>query len=136
MDKSGLSKRKYIYKIYRSYRDHTFHIERYPIIYANSSYVYFKVANKQELQYVEFRYIKNDISDLDLTKEYQLEQGLYTWYDPKITDSEFNQIAKEFKRKQYESLIKDKKSEIKRLEFRLGYALGELHKLESEKENV
>ena len=62
MDKSELSKHKYIYKIYQSCSDNSFHIERYPIVYANSSYVYFKVANKQELGCVDFRRIKDRIS--------------------------------------------------------------------------
>lgn len=136
MNKSELSKRKYIYKVYQSCGDNSFHIERYPIIYTNSAYVYFKVANKQELGRVDFRRIKDRISDLKLTVDSTLYSGEYIWYDPNITDSEFNRITKEFRRKQYEGLIEDKKNEIKRLEFRLGYAVGELHKLESEKDNV
>lgn len=135
MTLSELSKHKHIYKIYEA-TDGMFHIEKFPIIYANSAYVYFKVANKQELQHVGLQYIKDDITDLSFLNNCCNRNGLYVWNDPRVSESELDQKAKEFKRKQLERLITSKKLDIRSLKFRLEYALHELDKLESEKENV
>lgn len=48
IDKSTLSKKKYIYRLYED-RDGVPHVEKYPVIYINEKYVYFKVASKSEL---------------------------------------------------------------------------------------
>ena len=48
IDKKELSKKKYIYRLYKA-RDGVPHVEKYPVIYINEKYVYFKVASKSEL---------------------------------------------------------------------------------------
>lgn len=135
MTLSELSKRKYIYKIYQA-TDGMFHIEKFPIIYANSAYVYFKVANKQELQHVRLQYIKDDITDLSFLNNCCNRNGLYVWNDPRVSESELDQKAKEFKRKQLDVMINQQLDEIKRIKNRYEYAVRRLKELESEKENV
>lgn len=51
-NKKGLSKKKYIYRLYEA-KDGVPHVEKYPVIYINERYVYFKVASKSELGRVD-----------------------------------------------------------------------------------
>ena len=52
IDKKELSKKKYIYRLYED-KDGVPHVEKYPVIYINEKYVYFKVASKSELMRVD-----------------------------------------------------------------------------------
>lgn len=135
MTLSELSKQKYIYKIYQTY-DGMFHIEKFPIIYANSAYVYFKVANKQELQCVGLRYIKDDITDLSFLNNSCNTRGLYVWNNPLVSENELDQRVKEFKRIQLDALIKHQKDRVRISKNNYEYNLRRLKELESEKENV
>ena len=47
IDKTTLSKHKYIYRIYEDGADEV-HFQKFPIVYLNSKVVYFKDARKQE----------------------------------------------------------------------------------------
>ena len=54
LDNKTLSKQKFIYYVYES--DKTIHIEKFPIVYINSKYVYYKHSRKHELEkvYISF----------------------------------------------------------------------------------
>ena len=52
INKKELSKKKYIYRLYEA-KDGVPHVEKYPVIYINERYVYFKVATKSELGRVD-----------------------------------------------------------------------------------
>ena len=45
LDMKALSKQKFIYYVYEA--DKTLHIEKFPIIYINSEFVYFKTGRKK-----------------------------------------------------------------------------------------
>ena len=55
INKKELSKKKYIYRLYEA-KDGVPHVEKYPVIYINERYVYFKVASKSELGRVDISY--------------------------------------------------------------------------------
>lgn len=61
MDVKELSKCKHIYKLYVA-KDNSVHMEKYPIIYANKSYVYFK-AGGEKLGSVAFKDVLDSFDD-------------------------------------------------------------------------
>ena len=62
---------KYIYHLYTN-EDHEVHLERHPIIYMNSVYVYFKISRKNRLGEVYIKRIHNDLSHLALERRTRL----------------------------------------------------------------
>jgi len=63
-ERQNLSKHKYIYQIYTS--DGVFHCERFPIVYSNTEFVYFKRNGSHSLNSVKFYSIQNPYSLSDL----------------------------------------------------------------------
>lgn len=64
MEAKELSKQKYIYELYEDCVGNL-HCEKHRVIYANSKYVYFKKARKDELDWVLVRYVGDTLRDLD-----------------------------------------------------------------------
>ena len=86
IDKKTLSKTKYIYKLYRSYKTKEFHCERYSIVYLNSEFVYFKTGRKSNLDMVRTSAILDKLtSDIDLDRINRY--GLFFWDAEEETDS-------------------------------------------------
>ena len=59
MENNELSKVKYIYRIYEAH-DGLLHLQKYPVIYINKKYVYFKTAKSDKLDFI---LIGNVVSD-------------------------------------------------------------------------
>lgn len=76
MDYKNLYKNKYIYYIYES-SDRKIHLEKYPIIYMNKEYVYYKQTNSDLLNYQSFRFIKNEYDLPNVSKYYK---GYYKFF--------------------------------------------------------
>lgn len=60
-DKENLSKIKFIYKLYKTV-DNILHIERFPVIYINSTYVYYKQGSQEELSRIPLSSLSNSVS--------------------------------------------------------------------------
>lgn len=61
--KKELCKMKHIYHIYMS-KDDSIHIEKFPIVYINKNYVYFKGASDIELSKIELKKCYYNLSDI------------------------------------------------------------------------
>lgn len=57
-----LSKRKYVYALYKA-SDQTIHVEKYPVVYVNSEYCYFKTARLSTLHVETTRHIHEELTD-------------------------------------------------------------------------
>lgn len=76
IDKTTLSKHKYIYRIYEDGTDEV-HFQKFPIVYLNSKVVYFKDARKQEyLANVEVRKVFDNFG-----KFIEDKHGSASWRD-------------------------------------------------------
>jgi hypothetical protein len=63
INKEELSKYKSIYRVYTT-DDKIVHCEKYPVIYANSEWLYYKVARKQELNRRELKSIISEYTGI------------------------------------------------------------------------
>jgi len=74
-EKATLSKHKYIYCINGA--NGTLMAQKFPVVFINKSYTYFRVNGSYELARVETRHVDNDLSD-----EYTLVRLLdrYSWH--------------------------------------------------------
>lgn len=81
LDKAILSKQKYIYYIYESgHPIHEVHVERFPVIYINSSYVYFKEHGKKMLSWAYLSNVKESLKSLIDQEVKHLDlSGRYFW---------------------------------------------------------
>lgn len=77
-DMENLSKKKYIYEIYRA-TDGTFHCNKYPIVYINSKVVYFKEGRCHDLLgMTPIGFVKksiDDFDDLNIYRDYVWDVG-------------------------------------------------------------
>lgn len=73
LNKETLSKQKYIYTVYIS-KDGVIHSEKFPVIYINKTYVYYKTPEKENLTY---RYIAEVYDSLEKFPE----EKIYSLYD-------------------------------------------------------
>lgn len=136
MDKQNLSKIKYIYRIYKSAEDNQVHIEKYPVVYVNSNYTYYKVANKQELQWVGtpkvYETAKAACYELSkITRYWNL--SFYFWdldgFD--IENSKYiENLRREALKQKYESDLKQHKSLATRYKNHYDGEMEEIEKLE------
>lgn len=84
MDKNQISKKKYVYHVYlarsdgSSYVD-TLHIEKHPLIYANSIYLYYKSARYSTLTCIDMRRVCDRL-DIDEVKRLIVNRSLDLYY--------------------------------------------------------
>lgn len=78
LDKETLSKQKYIYYVYEA--DNTLHIEKLPVVYLNSKYVYYKHSRKHELEKAYLSDVKDTLEDV-FEKDYKFiySRDRYFW---------------------------------------------------------
>lgn len=84
IDKEQISKKKYVYHVYLSHTSgdthvETLHIEKHPLIYANSSYLYYKDARYSRLSCIEM-YRVYDCLDLEKIKRFISNRSLNCYY--------------------------------------------------------
>lgn len=137
--KKNLSKCKYVYRIYKEHDN--FHIEKYPIVYINSEFVYYKNGRKNQIGilninsrwcYKKFKqsfdealeYINSLYTDYSLVSVYFIEID-------KLKEIDLSLIKQRLKTESKESRIKKQETEVKRIKQRYEY---ELRKLEEMKE--
>ena len=79
IDKENLCKHKWIHYIYTNSNGDN-HIEKYPVIYINDKYVYFKRARKNQLDCVCTSFVNKDLSSV-FKKDYKFlwDRDKYFW---------------------------------------------------------
>lgn len=87
MDKKNLCKHKHIYYVHTDSNGNN-HIEKYPVIYINSEYVYFKRARKNELGHIYTSFVKNDLKSV-FEKDYMFlqDRDRYFWINNENAES-------------------------------------------------
>lgn len=87
MDKENLCKRKHIYYVHTDSNGNN-HIEKYPVIYINSEYVYFKKARKNELGRTYTSWVKKDLKSV-FEKDYRFlwDRDRYFWINDENAES-------------------------------------------------
>lgn len=106
LNKETLSKQKYIYYVHKSDGYET-HIERFPIVYINSKYVYFKRAGQDQLGCRFISEVKDSLTDIfNIDYQFIYEHNRYFW-NPEENP---NEVVAELKKKADEKRIKQNKS--------------------------
>lgn len=95
-EKEELSKHKYIWYLYGG-GDGTIHKERYPVIYANSSIVYYKKKRGTRLGEVWIQNVKDNPSEREIQSMAQFLCRKYYWNLPDNFDSMFMSAREEIK---------------------------------------
>ena len=86
-------KNKYIYRIYES-SDEVLHIQKYPIVYMNDNWIYYKVGRKQSLGCFNIENLKDPI-----ISKYK------TWYNEYFLDVDENELKELFNDLQQQKAI-------------------------------
>lgn len=107
MDAVNLSKMKYIYKIYES-KDGVLHCEKFPIIYVNKKYVYFKSDDSGMLDFTTTEYVLDNLSSCE-------NVGVLCRYFWNIDDDfDLNEFQKELKRRRKDLELSRIKNKVER----------------------
>ena len=79
MNKENLCQHKWIYFVYTNANGDN-HIEKYPVIYINSKYVYFKRARQDQLGYINTSLVNKDLASV-FKKDYKFlwDRDKYFW---------------------------------------------------------
>jgi len=87
MNKEDLCKHKHIYYVHTDSNGNN-HIEKYPVIYINSEYVYFKKARKNELGKTYTSWVKKDLKSV-FEKDYKFlwDRDRYFWINNENAES-------------------------------------------------
>lgn len=87
MDKENLCKHKWIYYVYTDSKGDN-HIEKYPVVYINSKYVYFKHSRKDELSKTYTSFVNKDLKSM-FSKDYKFlwERDRYFWINEDNAES-------------------------------------------------
>lgn len=102
LDKETLSKQKYIYCVYAG-RDDNLNVERFPVIYINNHYVYFKKPGNEQLNSLTLPAISDSLDSLDLHDINSLRFcHKYFWNIDKDIPETFNKLREKYKRANFE----------------------------------
>lgn len=77
IDKEKLSKHKHIYVL--TCDDERAHAQKFPIIYINQEYVYYRVNGAPELERARTSAVKENIDGIDFTKLNRYSHRVYLW---------------------------------------------------------
>ena len=109
LDKTTLSKQKYIYCVYADKKDMV-HTEHFPVIYINSHYVYFKVPGDDALVLRSIFNIKDSLCSLN---EYEIDNLRYTKQYFWAMDEDIPKTLKDITEKYNQNIIEQKKKKAK-----------------------
>lgn len=146
MEAKDLSKCKYIYRVYVA-KDGITHMEKYPVIYANKAFIYFRDIKSAELNRVGLRYvltrdpitnnlkIDESVSAISPISPYsRIPVDLYIWDENGIDMDEVNHIYEQIKANYNKRLIDQKIKYVNTLKERYERELKELERLTKEME--
>ena len=96
MDKENLCKQKHIYYVHTD-SNWDNHIEKYPVVYINSEYVYFKKARKNELCKTYTSWVKKDLKSV-FEKDYKFlwDRDRYFWINNENAESIISMAKERF----------------------------------------
>ena len=112
METATLSKRKHIHYLHED-GDGVFHIEKYPVVYSNSEYTYFKSGRKQMLGMIQTNKIFDSTDNVDLANSFAY-YGSYVWEAEENALEIINQKKAEARRRYREKLLQEKKRYVDR----------------------
>ena len=131
--KENLSRYKYIYKIY--YRDNTYHIEHFPIVYMNDTYIYVKENSKKLKEIViNYRYNKifTDIEEaIKQVQKYNSWENIY-YIDKYEVDINIEELKLQWSKEKKQKDIKDKEDRLERAKEEYERALKELEEVKND----
>lgn len=107
METATLSKRKYIHYLHED-SDGVFHIEKYPVVYSNSEFTYFKSGRRQMLGMIQTSKILDSTKNVDLSNSFTY-YGAYAWEAEENSLEIINQKKAEARRRYREKLLNEKK---------------------------
>ena len=105
MDKTTLSKHKHIHRLYYA-DDGKYHIEKFPVVYMNEKYTYFKTGRQQMLVHVRTDAVYNSCEEFD-------EEHLWRYVSIYFWEAEENALEI-VRRKKEECRRKTLEKELKR----------------------
>ena len=87
MNRENLCKHKWIYYVHTDSNGDN-HIEKYPVVYINSEYVYFKRSRKNELGHTFTNFVKRDLKSV-FEKDYRFiwDKDRYFWINDENAES-------------------------------------------------
>lgn len=131
--KNNLSKYKYIYKIY--YKDNAYHIEHFPIVYMNDTYIYVKENSKKLKEIVvNYRYNKiftNIEEAIKQAQKYNNWESIY-YIDKYEVDINIEELKLQWSKEKKQKDIKDKENNLARAKREYERALKELEGIKNE----
>ena len=127
VSKDKLSKLKYVYKVHQDSKDNI-HLEKYPIIYINKYYVYYKANGDQMLNILSIRNIVEKFPD---NYDFVRYNSIYFWFSDSKTQEEVNKNFNELK---YLALEHQKNQKIQQISKSIKEREDELKQLQKELE--
>lgn len=127
VSKDKLSKLKYVYKVHQDSKDNI-HLEKYPIIYINKYYVYYKANGDQMLNILSTRNIEEKFPD---NYDFGRYNSIYFWFSDYKTQEEVNKNFNELK---YLALEHQKNQKIQQISKSIKEREDELKQLQKELE--
>ncbi|MBO5969846.1 MAG: hypothetical protein J6S14_15250 [Clostridia bacterium] len=133
MDKSTLSKHRYIYELYIN-RKNEVHIERYKVAYINKTSVWFIRGGDENLTGMRLRYVYDNIDEFDryysLTKFLDAAyQRVYLWERP--SDTTYAELRKRKRKKAMKMLIEQKEKQLMNLQSQTEVLQNEIESLKN-----
>lgn len=107
MDKEFLSKQKYIYVIYAS-SDKVIHCQRFPIVYLNSEFLYFKTNQSKRLECIKTERVQDEFISPS-------SHGHYTQYFFKVENFNSKEVTEYVYKGERELKLKKEKDTLQRL---------------------
>lgn len=118
---------KHIYKLYKA-SDKKFHVEKYPVIYENSEYIYFKPHdNTHLLKHIKVDYLIDSIEDVDCNF---FEENIW-WTDSEKYLKHYDKTKDKdiLDKRSSHKYIKDIEKSINELNREIEYKSSEMDKL-------
>ena len=109
--KENLSKYKYVYTIYKD--NDTINVEKFPIVYSNSEYVYYKFASKNELSKINIREVDEKYNGITTAILDKLKYSRIYLLD--INGFDIEEAKLHFYKKSKEKILEDAKLRLDRI---------------------
>ena len=123
MNKENLCKHKYIYYVHTDSNGDN-HIEKYPVVYINSEYVYFKRARKNELGHTFTNFVKKDLKSVfEKDTRFIWDRDRYFWINDENAESIIAAAKAKFEEETKNRWKNQAKNELDRAKKNYEYAL-------------
>lgn len=127
VDKDKISKLKHIYQV-RQDAENNIHIEKFPIIYINSKFIYYKANGDDMLSILPVKDIREKFPDDYDVRRYN---AIYFWFSAYKSQREIDEEINDLK---YQIKESEKTKKIKELNNSIRKKIEELQKMQKELE--